>query len=89
MSVFSAASVVTMRETFDQTRKLREAVESSKFNSETVIYCVLKVSGQVNFEEIPYTPEAINKAVAACFKEKEESLIPTPFPTQPPTTVAP
>lgn len=82
MAIFSIASVVTLRNVSDQTEGLKNSVEKSRFNSETASFCVLKVSGQINFKEIPYTAEAIITAVDACFKEREQDIV-SPLPPIP------
>lgn len=82
MAVFSVASVTTMRRVGNQTDRLRNSVETSRRNAETASFCVLKVSGQVNFEEIPYTSEAITEAISKCFMEREQNII-SPLPPAP------
>lgn len=86
LAIFSVASVVTLRTLTDQTKKLKDAVITSRSNAETINFCILKVSGQVNFQEIPYTSEAIDKAIQDCFIERENKSAETPFATGPSTT---
>lgn len=82
ISVLSVTVTLTLREVNTNTVQLEDAVNTARFNSETASFCVLKVSGQVNFGAIPYTTEAINMAVDVCFEEKRTGII-TPLPPIP------
>ena len=66
MAVFSSITITNLRETNDQTAKLRQAVTTEQVLSEVGIVCTLDTSGAVNTGAIPYTSEAIEKYVNEC-----------------------
>lgn len=66
MGVLSVVQMLALREINDNTNRLRRAVLSERQWAEVTTVCILNVSGQVNFGQIPYTPEAIQTAVSEC-----------------------
>lgn len=67
MAVMSTVQIISVDQGNKRSDLLRTAVIGQKEWSEVVAVCMLNVSGQVNFQQIPYTPEAVEQAVKDCF----------------------
>lgn len=70
VAVLAVIASLSFRENTKQTGKTVEGIQTSRDYSEISIVCLLETSGKVNFKEIPYTADAIEKEVAACFERQ-------------------
>ena len=75
-AILSVVTILALRQSVENTGKISDAVEISRFNSEAGSFCILRVSGQINTGEIPYTNESLEKAVNTCFIQKAAGTLP-------------
>ena|ERR1700746_3470202 len=67
MVVLSVVQFTNLNENTNQTIQLRKAVTGQREWAEIGALCVLDTSGAINFQKIPYTPEAVEKYLKECF----------------------
>jgi hypothetical protein len=70
MVVLSMVQFVNLHANQDQTDQIKEQIQGQRDWAEVVALCVLDTSGAINFEKIPYTPEAIEAYVKDCFNKE-------------------